>query len=93
MQKLFGAEDLHSAMKQFDAEVKSHHLTPIEVAVRWIAHHSALKEQDGIIFGASKTAQIRETVSMIEKGPLVKEVLEIAENLWKGVETSRNGII
>ncbi len=93
VQKLFGAEDLHSAMKEFDAQAKSHNLTSVEVAIRWIAHHSALRDEDGIILGASKVEQIRETVSMIRKGPLPEEVLKTAEDLWSAVKGSRSEII
>ena len=92
-QKLLGAEDLHSAMRKFDTEARSHNMTPIEVAVRWIAHHSALRGEDGIIFGASKVEQIRETVAMIEKGPLPGEVLRTAEDLWSAVKGTRGEII
>ncbi|KAL1979198.1 hypothetical protein VTN96DRAFT_6520 [Rasamsonia emersonii] len=92
-QKLFGAEDLHSAMKKFDADVKATGLTPMEVAIRWIAHHSALKDEDGIVIGASKAEQIRETVTMIRKGPLPAEVLEMTEELWNAVKKTRGGII
>lgn len=92
-QKLFGAEDLNSSMKKFDVEAKSHNLTPIEVAIRWIAHHSALRNEDGIIIGASKAKQVRETVSMIKNGPLPIEVLKTAEDLWSAVEGSRGEII
>lgn len=93
MQKLFGAEDLHSAMKKFDAEVKSHNLTSTEVAIRWIAHHSALRDDDGIILGASKAEQVRETVNMIKRGPLPGELLRSAEDLWSEVKGSRGEII
>ena len=92
-EKVFGAEDLHSAMRKFDAEAKSHGMTSIEVAIRWIAHHSALRDEDGIILGASKAVQIRETVNMIKKGPLPGEVLKAAEDLWSAVEGSRREII
>ena len=92
-QKLFGAEDLHSAMKTFDSEVRSHDMTSIEVAIRWIAHHSALRDEDGIILGASKEKQVRETVAMIKKGPLPEEVLRTAEKLWSAVKGSRGEII
>ncbi|KAL9586046.1 MAG: hypothetical protein Q9203_004003 [Teloschistes exilis] len=88
-QKLFGAEDLQAAVRRLDVEIKSHGLTLIEIAVRWIAHHSALGDGDGIIIGASKTEQIEETVSMIKKGPLPKELVEMAEQVWSSVEGSR----
>ena len=80
-------------MKKFDAEAKSHNLTSIEVAIRWISHHSVLRDEDGIILGASKAEQIRETVRMIKKGPLPGEVLRTAENLWGAVNGSRADII
>ena len=93
VQKLFGAEDLHSAMKKFDAEVKVQGLSPIEVAVRWIAHHSALGEEDGIIMGASKAHQARETIAMIRKGPLPEAALASTEKLWGAVQGTRGEII
>ena len=80
-------------MKRFDGEVKAHNLTSTEVAIRWIAHHSALRDEDGIILGASKAEQIRETVNMITKGPLPGELLSLAENLWGVVKGSRSEII
>ena len=92
-QKLFGAEDLHSAMKTFDSEVRSHNMTFIEVAIRWIVHHSALRDEDGIILGASKEKQVRETVAMIKKGPLPEEVLKATEKLWSAVKGTRGEII
>ena len=92
-QALFGAEDLHSAMRKFNVEAKAHDLTPIEISIRWIAHHSILRDEDGIILGASKAKQIRETVHMIMKGPLPEEVLNIVENLWDAVKGSRGEII
>lgn len=80
-------------MRKFDMQVRSYGLMPMEVAVRWIAHHSALGTQDGIVLGASKVAQIRETVMMMRKGPLPTEVLETAENLWSTVKEFRGEIL
>ena len=92
-QKLFCAEDLHSAMKIFQNEVMSHNMTPLEVSVRWIAHHSALRNVDGIILGASKVEQLQETIKMIEKGPLPADTLGATEQLWAAVKETRENII
>ena len=92
-QKLFGAEDLHSAMRKFNEETKLYNLTPIEIAIRWIIYHSALGDQDGVIIGASNVEQIRETVNTMKKGPLPGEVLKIAEDLWNAVKESRDSIL
>ncbi|KAL8783870.1 MAG: hypothetical protein Q9195_009262 [Heterodermia aff. obscurata] len=93
VQNLFGAEDLHSALKTFQDEARSHNMTPLEVSVRWIAHHSALRNEDGIILGASKVEQIQENVKMIERGPLPGEVLKATERIWAAVNETRADII
>lgn len=80
-------------MRKFGTNIKPHNLTSIEVAVRWIAHHSALRDEDGIVIGASSAKQVQETISMIKEGPLPEEVLGIAENLWNAVKGSRGEII
>ncbi|KAL8832268.1 MAG: hypothetical protein Q9191_000367 [Dirinaria sp. TL-2023a] len=90
---LYSAEDLHTAMKKFDNEIKLHGLTSVEVAIRWLAYHSVLEAEDGIVLGASKVKQIRETVAMIHKGPLPEEVVNSAESLWIAVKGSRGDII
>ena len=93
MQKLYGEEELHSAMRKFDTQVKSYKLTPLEVAIRWVAYHSVLGSEDGIILGASKVEQIRETVTMMRKGPLPVEVLGTVEDLWSTVKEGRGEIL
>ena len=80
-------------MKTLQDEARSHDMTPLEVAIRWIAHHSALGDEDGIILGASKIEQVQETFKMINKGPLPGEVLEAAEGIWAAVKGTREKII
>lgn len=92
-QAIYGAEGLRSAMKQFDTKLKPYSISPVEVALRWIAHHSALGDEDGIIIGASKVEQIRQTVEMVNRGPLPEPVLDIAEGLWEAVKDTRGEII
>lgn len=92
IQGAFGAEDLRSAMKQFDTAVKAEGLTSAEVAIRWAAHHSALSKDDGMILGASRIEQIQESVGFIRKGKLPKNVLRLADELWKAVRESRGSI-
>ncbi|CRG82868.1 Aflatoxin B1 aldehyde reductase member 3 [Talaromyces islandicus] len=93
MQSLFGSEKLVAALKQFNQEVSAHDLKPVEVAIRWIVFHSALSEQDGVLLGASRTEQLRDTVGMIRKGPLPTEVLKSTEDFWLAVKDIRGSII
>ena len=92
-QELFDDNNLRVVMKKFVTEVESHDLTSIEVAARWIAHHSFLADGDGIILAASKESQILETTSMIRKGPLPEEALRVTNELWNVVKGTRSEII
>ncbi len=80
-------------MRKLDREVRAHGVSPIEVAARWLSHHSALNDEDGVVIGASKKAQIVEVVSFIQKGPLPTTLLQLAENLWEEVKETRVTII
>ncbi|KAK8085678.1 Aldo/keto reductase [Apiospora hydei] len=93
VRKLFGDEDLTSAMKKFDAAVKAQGLTPAEVALRWLTHHSSLEDDDGVIIGASKLQQVIDTVGLIRKGPLPDALIPLVEELWSGVEEKRQEIL
>ncbi len=93
LQRLFAADDLHNAMRKFDTGAKAQGLTSVEIAIRWIAHHSALGDTDGIILGASKTTQIVETVGLAQKGPLPAAALALVEEAWDAVKETRGEII
>ncbi|KAK3321512.1 putative oxidoreductase [Cercophora scortea] len=89
----FSGDQLRNALREFDAGVKGEGLTSIEVAVRWIVHHSALGDGDGVILGATKTPQIVQTVSMVEKGPLPPACIKLADALWDAVADIRGELI
>ncbi|KAL7622018.1 hypothetical protein AAE478_007519 [Parahypoxylon ruwenzoriense] len=91
--RMFGGEDLLSAMKKFDTEVKAQGLMPVEVAIRWLMYHSALEDDDGIVLGASKVAQVIDTVNFIRKGPLPESILPLADELWGSVKGTRGEIV
>lgn len=93
MRRMFGGEDLLAAMKKFGAEVKAQGLTPVEVAIRWVVHHSALGDDDGVVVGASRSAQVVDTVELVRKGPLPREVLGLVEELWEGVRGTRGEML
>ncbi|ROW13231.1 hypothetical protein VPNG_04868 [Cytospora leucostoma] len=92
IQARFSSESLHAAVKRFDSAVKAQGLTPVEVAIRWVTHHSVLGDGDAIILGASKISQIKETVELIHKGPLPQYLVTITEELWDEVKESREGM-
>jgi aflatoxin B1 aldehyde reductase len=92
-QKIFGVEELHQIMRDFDTSVRTQGFTPLEVAVRWIAYHSALGDKDDIILGASKVAQLSDTVAFLLEGQLSNPVLPLVERLWNVVQVAQDDII
>jgi len=92
-QRMYGAEEVMQAVKTFDKETRGLGLTPLEVALRWIFHHSKLTDDDCVLLGASKAAQIIENVALIRKGPLPEDVLPLVDELWESVKATRGEII
>ncbi|KAH9821209.1 NADP-dependent oxidoreductase domain-containing protein [Melampsora americana] len=58
----------------------------VSVAARWLQHHSALKPQDGIIFGASSVDQIEMNCTESEGGPLPDNILAAVDLAWETVK-------
>jgi aflatoxin B1 aldehyde reductase len=59
-------------------------IPPLEVAMRWLVHHSALRgDGDGIVLGFSSLAQLKENLDALEKGPLGTDLLDTLEQAWR----------
>ncbi|KXT17934.1 hypothetical protein AC579_5917 [Pseudocercospora musae] len=74
------------ALRIIEPVVLKHNLTLIEVAFRWLVHHSKLDigagKPDGIIIGVSSQQQLESNLTHIEKGPLPEEVLKVLDEAW-----------
>lgn len=60
-------------------------LTLLEIAFRWLVHHSKLRVMggnDGVIIGVSSLTQLEQNLNQLEKGPLPDEVLEALDLAW-----------
>lgn len=60
-------------------------LTLLEIAFRWLVHHSKLRVldgNDGVIIGVSSLTQLEQNLNQLEKGPLPDEVLEALDLAW-----------
>ncbi|EEU36120.1 uncharacterized protein NECHADRAFT_97537 [Fusarium vanettenii 77-13-4] len=61
-------------------------LTLLEVAFRWLVHHSKLKVHDGndgVVIGISSLSQLESNLTNLEKGPLPDEVLVALDLVWE----------
>ncbi|RFU77872.1 alcohol dehydrogenase [Trichoderma arundinaceum] len=59
-----------------------------ELAYRWVAYHSILKENlgDGIVLGASRITQLQQTVAGLNNGPLPESVVKTIDDVWQVVK-------
>ncbi|KAI1856726.1 uncharacterized protein JN550_013666 [Neoarthrinium moseri] len=60
-------------------------LSPFEVAMRWLVHHSKLnvKNGDGVIIGFSNLDQLKDNLDYLEKPALPDDLVEVLEQAWK----------
>ncbi|KAF4550373.1 Aldo-keto reductase-like protein 12 [Elsinoe fawcettii] len=61
-------------------------LTLIEVAFRWLVHHSQLEVKDGndgVVLGISSFSQLQVNLDALEAGPLPSEVVETLDVAWQ----------
>lgn len=64
---------------------KKHGLTEVQCALRWLSHHSQLKEElgDGIVVGSSSASQLKENMEGLKGGPLPQEVVKALNQGWE----------
>ncbi|KKA29334.1 hypothetical protein TD95_001929 [Thielaviopsis punctulata] len=87
--KRYFRDSTFAALQLIETAAEKHGLSVIEVALRWVVHHSALKVldgNDGVIIGVSRKEQIEENLTHLEKGPLPADVVEAAEKAWATVK-------
>ncbi|KAF2021137.1 Aldo/keto reductase [Aaosphaeria arxii CBS 175.79] len=86
--KLYNRPIFRDALADWNAIAKKEGVSNAELAYRWIAHHSLLKEElgDAVIFGASRVQQARETTKALKKGPLSSEAAEAINAIWPKLE-------
>ncbi|OCL09234.1 Aldo/keto reductase [Glonium stellatum] len=75
------------ALALIEPVVEKYGLSMLEVAFRWLVHHSALKMQekggnDGIIMGVSRFEQLEMNLEFCERGPLPQDVVDVLEQAW-----------
>jgi aflatoxin B1 aldehyde reductase len=59
-----------------------------EAALRWLMHHSALGQEDGVILGASSLMQMEENLKACEGGPLPQSIVDSFESMWNEWNTA-----
>lgn len=81
---------MFSALEILEPVINGHGLTMVEVALRWIVHHSSLNitnGRDGIVIGFSSAGQLESNLADIEKGPLPLDVVQALDPAWQLTRT------
>ncbi|CAJ2501399.1 Uu.00g042520.m01.CDS01 [Anthostomella pinea] len=81
----------HDIIRSLDKVLEPHGITKTDAALRWLAYHSQLTPQDGIIFGSSKLAQAKQNVAAIGEGPLPADVLVALDSACDTMASHRTG--
>ncbi|KAL3421890.1 aldehyde reductase [Phlyctema vagabunda] len=86
--KLYCKDSLYEALDEWATIADSLKISKAALAYRWVTYNSALKVEhgDAVIVGASKPAQLEESLKAIEDGPLDQATVDKIEALWKKVE-------
>ena len=85
---LYGRPALIAALKDWEAIAREYGIGKSALAYRWVVFHSALKGEkgDGCIIGASRPAQLVETLGDLSAGPLPEGAVRRIEEVWERVK-------
>lgn len=77
-----------TALDQWEQIAKDAGISRAELAYRWVAYHSVLRDElgDGIIVGASSVEQLGQSLQVLKNGPLSEDIAARVEGVWKTVE-------
>eukprot|EP00026_Physarum_polycephalum_P012412 Phypoly_transcript_12716.p1 GENE.Phypoly_transcript_12716~~Phypoly_transcript_12716.p1 ORF type:complete len:333 (+),score=58.42 Phypoly_transcript_12716:105-1103(+) len=77
-----------STIEQLKPIAQAHNVTLVEIALRWMVHHSLLKKEHGdkIIIGASSVSQLSQNLDAFEKGPLPAEIMQAVDEAYEKVK-------
>lgn len=78
------------AVQDLTKVATANNLTLLEATLRWMRHHSGLEAKDGIIIGASTVAQLEESLTELDKGPLPEEMIKAFDDAWEHVKPTTN---
>jgi len=86
---VFDMPEVEETIQVLKAIEDMHGLRPRVVSLRWLAHHSILRPEDGIILESETLEELRSDVEEIRKGPLPNDVLKELDRAWHVEEDNK----
>ncbi|KAF2141587.1 uncharacterized protein K452DRAFT_351175 [Aplosporella prunicola CBS 121167] len=84
----YDRHEMHTAVKALQDALKREGIGNVEACLRWICWHSALREGDGIILGASRLEQLNKNCEAVKRGPLPESIVQVMDALGNMEESS-----
>ena len=84
-QKRYWKSDYFTAVSEFKRTCQAEGIDPATAALRWLVHHSSLKNKngDGIILGASSMLHFESNLQALQQGPLPEAVVDTLNKGWE----------
>ncbi|KAF8944533.1 hypothetical protein BGZ47_004127 [Haplosporangium gracile] len=84
----YWTETNFEAVQALTKVATANNFTLLEATLRWMRHHSGLTAKDGIIIGSSSVAQLEESLTELDKGPLPEEMIKAFDEAWEHVKAT-----
>lgn len=85
--------EMHEAIRQLRSLSEKTGIGMDELSLRWLAHHSALGEGDGVIMGGSKVSHFERAATQIKKGPLDDAIAASLAELSEAPKVASKSIV
>ncbi len=84
-QKRYWKSDYFAAVNEFTQSCKAEQIDPAAAALRWLVHHSGLKNSSGdaVILGASSMRHFESNLQALQQGPLPEAVVDTLNRGWE----------
>ncbi|KIV84364.1 hypothetical protein PV11_00149 [Exophiala sideris] len=84
--QMYMKESYLAALAKWEDIASEEGVSRAELAYRWVAYNSPLKDGDGLIIGASRTEQLEQTLQGIKKGKLSDKAAKRIDEVWEGIK-------
>ncbi|KAG5176149.1 aldo-keto reductase family 7, member A2 [Tribonema minus] len=78
----FWQRPLFDALERVRRACDAHATTPTAASLRWLLHHGALRDGDGVIIGGSSVEQVAQNAAACAEGPLPSDVVAALDDAW-----------
>ena len=89
----YDKDSMHTAVKRLETEARKRKMPMTDIAIRWLVHHSALQDGDGIIIGPTTLEQLENYTRAYAAGLLPDELVKTIDELQSIVGEDAKSIV